>query len=241
MRIKVILSTDKPILLSSAYNRAVQGLIYSLLEEDFSNTLHDIGYRIEKRAFKLFTFSRLFGRFARKGDVIEFDKKVTLFISSPVEKIIEQISKALLKGAVQLETNKLQVESIEFVKKPLISSPMTVRTLSPITVYSTLYSAEGSKKTYYYSPFEKEFVAITRSNLMKKAKVLNVNNNGNFELEPAGRQEEIFLSFKGTLIRGWIGTFKLTGDQDLISVGYEAGFGNKNSAGFGMIEVLKNA
>jgi CRISPR-associated endoribonuclease Cas6 len=241
MRIKVTLSSEKPILLSTSYNRSVQGLIYSLLEENFRNILHDIGYVSGKRAFKLFTFSRLFGKFARRGDVIEFDRRVALFVSSPIEKIIEQISKGLVGGVVQLETNKLRVESIDFLKKPPISSPITVRTLSPITVYSTLYSAEGSKKTYYYSPFEKEFVEIIRSNLLKKAKILNVSSSGNFELESDGRQKEIFLSFKGTLVRGWIGNFRLTGDQSLISIGYEAGFGNKNSAGFGMIEVLKNA
>lgn len=241
MRIKITLSSDKPILLSSMYNRAVQGVIYSLLEDDFRNTLHDIGYKSGNRAFKLFTFSRLLGRFIRKGDVIEFDREIKLYLSSPIIKLIEQVSRGLLGGMIRLETNKVHVESIEFVKEPQMTSPMLVRTLSPVTTYSTLYSANGSKKTYYYSPLEKEFVSITKSNLIKKAEILGVEHNGEFDIESLGQRREIFLSFKGTLIRGWVGKFRITGDTRLISVGYETGFGCKNSAGFGMVEVIQNA
>jgi CRISPR-associated endoribonuclease Cas6 len=241
MRVKITLSSEEKILLTSAYNRVIQGLIYSLLESNFRNELHDRGFSLGKRKFKLFTFSRLYGNFIRKGNIIEFDRKIIFFVSSPVEKIIEQISKGLLNGKVQLETNTLDVESIDFVKKPTITSPIYIRTLSPITTYSTLYLTNGSKKTYYYSPHEDEFMSIIRSNLIKKATILNVMNKGEFQLEPMNKQREVFLSFKGTLVRGWIGTFKATGDVNLISVGYEAGLGCKNSAGFGMIEVLNDA
>jgi CRISPR-associated endoribonuclease Cas6 len=41
-------------------------------------------------------------------------------------------------------------------------------TLSPITVYSTLYTAEGKKKTYYFSPYEQEFSQLVSINLARK-------------------------------------------------------------------------
>lgn len=35
--------------------------------------------------------------------------------------------------------------------------------------------------------------------------------------------------------------FRVRGDPKLIEIGYKAGFGSKNSMGFGMVKVTKNA
>jgi CRISPR-associated endoribonuclease Cas6 len=35
--------------------------------------------------------------------------------------------------------------------------------------------------------------------------------------------------------------FRARGDPKLIEIGYKAGFGSKNSMGFGMVKVTKNA
>ncbi|MHA1827019.1 MAG: CRISPR-associated endoribonuclease Cas6, partial [Candidatus Heimdallarchaeaceae archaeon] len=40
--------------------------------------------------------------------------------------------------------------------------------------------------------------------------------------------------------RAWHLVFKAYGDDELIKVGYQAGFGEKNSLGFGMVKVDKN-
>ncbi|RLG47654.1 MAG: CRISPR-associated endoribonuclease Cas6, partial [Thermoproteota archaeon] len=37
--------------------------------------------------------------------------------------------------------------------------------------------------------------------------------------------------------RAWHLVFKAYGDEELIKVGYQAGFGEKNSLGFGMVKV----
>lgn len=68
-------------------------------EADF---LHNQGYPLEKRKFKLFTF-------------------------------------------------------IEVFPNPSLKDDVTIRMLSPVTIHSTLFSANDKKKTYYYSPFEEEF------------------------------------------------------------------------------------
>gem|GEM_PF-3437809 len=71
-------------------------MLYSLLESNFRSELHDRGFSLGKRKFKLFTFLRSYGNFIRKGDIIEFDRKIIFFVNSPLEKIIEQTSKGLL-------------------------------------------------------------------------------------------------------------------------------------------------
>lgn len=240
MRVRVTFSSDEPIVLTKSYNRAIQGLIYSLIDADFRGWLHDIGFKLGGRRFKMFTFSRLCGLFVRKGDLIYFGKKVQLYISSPIDKFMDQLCNNLLKSKVSLETSPVIVESIEFIKKPTFCSHVKARTLSPVTVYSTLLTSQNTKKTYYYSPYEKEFSQLILKNLLKKANLLGKEVEKRFQLQPL-RIKDTYINFKGTIVRGWSGEFMLDGDPNLIEVGYDAGLGSKNSAGFGMIEVVQNA
>lgn len=41
-----------------------------------------------------------------------------------------------------------------------------------------------------------------------------------------------------TKIKGFIYTFKVEGDPDLIEIGYKSGFGQANAMGFGFVEAL---
>lgn len=240
MRAKYTFSSEAPIVLTKYYNRAIQGLIYNLLDTDFANWLHDTGFKYGRRSFKLFTFSRLFGPFTRRGDLIDFGKKVQLYISSPIDKFVGQLCNNLLKKKLVLETNFINVESIEFLKKPTFSPSAIIRTLSPVTVYSTLLTPQNTKKTYYYSPYEKEFSELILQNLLKKADMLNIAAKKEFKIRPYC-VKDVYVSFKETLIRGWVGEFEVEGDPNLLEIAYETGLGSKNSAGFGMIELIENA
>jgi CRISPR-associated endoribonuclease Cas6 len=46
------------------------------------------------------------------------------------------------------------------------------------------------------------------------------------------------INFKGTNIIGFMAPFEVTGSPELIEVGYEAGFGEKGSMGFGMVKEI---
>ncbi|MEM3009977.1 MAG: CRISPR-associated endoribonuclease Cas6 [Candidatus Nitrosocaldaceae archaeon] len=85
-----------------------------------------------------------------------------------------RISNSLLhKKEVQIEINKVYVESIEFLQEPTIISNTVIYTHSPIVVYSTLFTKDNRKKTYYYSPYEEEFSDLITKNLIKKFMLLN--------------------------------------------------------------------
>jgi len=43
---------------------------------------------------------------------------------------------------------------------------------------------------------------------------------------------------QGTKVRGWEGKFWVEGDPELIRIGYEAGFGERNAQGFGMVKLV---
>jgi len=46
------------------------------------------------------------------------------------------------------------------------------------------------------------------------------------------------INFKGTDIIGFMAPFEVSGSPELIEVGYEAGFGEKGSMGFGMVKII---
>ncbi len=54
------------------YNHLLQGLIYHNLDRALSEWLHEEGHAYGKRRFKLFTFSRLFGKREAKNGRIRF-------------------------------------------------------------------------------------------------------------------------------------------------------------------------
>ena len=108
--------------------------------------------------------------------------------------------------------------------------------LSPVTIYSTLQSPTG-KKTYYYNPREKEFSILIRDNLLKKyqAYYKRSPDNDEFSIEPlrVSKKDEKIVSYKGFIIKGWMGLYRLNGSPELLKLAYDAGIGGKNSQGFG--------
>jgi CRISPR-associated endoribonuclease Cas6 len=80
------------------YNSLVQAAIYSALPEETAARLHDQGYTAGRRSFKLFSFSRLLGRFAidRGAGTIAFPEGALLVISSPEMEFFLSLIKNLL-------------------------------------------------------------------------------------------------------------------------------------------------
>ncbi len=121
-----------------------------------------------------------------------------------------------------------------------------VNLLSPITIYSTLSNPESLKKTYYYSPLEKEFYRLIKLNLLKKYNSFYLTNlsedsfNFNLELDYFDYKKHYkVIIYKGNyVIKGFYGNFIVSGDRDIIKFAYDVGLGAKNSQGFGMFDIL---
>ncbi|MCX8153611.1 MAG: CRISPR-associated endoribonuclease Cas6 [Candidatus Bathyarchaeota archaeon] len=222
------------------YNYLIQATIYSNVSRELAEFLHDKGFLFGKRRFKLFTFSRLKGRcrFNKESKKFIFEGDLTLHISSPIEKFIEDLATSIVKkGFIVLDDQALKVVDLAFPAKPDLKN-CQIRMLSPLTVYSTLMAPDGKKKTYYFSPYEKEFSVLVDSNLKKKHFLLSSKNiKSNIKIEPLEVKEVVTL-YKGTVIKGWMGRFLLSGPKSLLMTAYEAGLGAKNSQGFGMFEVV---
>ncbi len=246
MRIKVrFFSEERSIKLPVHYNYVIQSFIYRNLDEALAEELHKKGKIIGKRHFKLFTFSRIFGKQKRKESSFIFSDEITLFIASPLIELLESFASNIVKKKIlNLNGCRIFLSTIEVFYSLPDADEIFIKTLSPITVYSTLETSDKKKKTYYYSPFEKEFSALIRKNLLKKYFLIHGKEpeDDKFSIIPekVSNRNMHVLFYKDTVIKAWSGIYRLKGSKELIKTAYDTGLGAKNSQGFGMIEVVKN-
>ena len=241
MRITLEFSADKEIILPIHYNYYIQSFLYRHISPELSKFLHDRGFMLGKRKFKMFTFSRLYGKYRIFRDKIRFFPPVYIIISSPLDRFISELGNTLLKtDNLELLKNKVRVESIKVNLEPEIKDEIKIKMLSPLVVYSTLITKDKKKKTYYYSPYEREFTELIDNNLRKKYEALyrKKPRARKLKIRIIGRPKERIIMYRNTVIKGWMGTFILNGNRKLLKLAYYSGLGSKNSQGFGMFEVI---
>ncbi len=225
------------------YNYLIQAAIYTALPEDMAAKLHDEGYVINRRRLKLFAFSRLMGRFAldrAKGE-ISFPEDVRLVITSPdMEFFLSLINKLLSKGHIRVGESLLHINEVCFDEQLAEDDVLTVRTLSPVAVYSTLLRPEGGKYTCYYQPGEGEFDRLIAANLRKKYEAFHGHKppKGDVRARPLGRPRLHVMSYKGTVVKGYTCRLKLSGPRELLQMALDAGLGSKGSQGYGCVEKI---
>ncbi len=247
MRIVVKFEAEKGYLeVPVHYNHLLQSLIYRNLHEGLSTWIHDQGFFYGKRRFKMFTFSRLFGsKMRRVGKKLVFQNPVYFKIGSMKGDILESFALHLIKkGEVLINRQKCRFTAVE-VELPLEGDgEILLKAISPITVYSTLKAPSGGKKTYFYTPWEKEFADQIKKNLIRKAVSLYGKAPTaaweDFLFEPhrvSTARNFAIINFKGTWIKGWTGIYRVRIPKPYFEIAYNAGVGAKNSQGFGMLEV----
>ncbi len=244
MRAIIYLSPTTPdgALVPIHYNTVVQGLIYASWNPLMAAFVHERGFPLESRSFRLFVFSRLSGPYQRQGAYLRYHGPIALQVASPIHALVEELASTWLRqGIVRLGENRLSVDSIDLKPAPSIAGDVRVRTLSPVTVYETLHATDGRTKTYYYAPTEREFGALCSVNARRKLAAFRGRDEatGDLSVTPAdGRpHRQVIISYKGTIIKGWTGAFRLSGPTELIQIVLDAGLGAKNSQGFGMVEI----
>ena len=242
MRLTLEFNADNEIVLPLDYNYHIQSFLYNHISPELGKFLHDHGFKIEKRKFKMFTFSRLQGKYIITKDKIIFFSPVYLTISSPLDRFISELGNTLLKtDNLKIFKNKVHVESIKVHPEPEIKNEIKIKMLSPVVVYSTLLTKDGKKKTYYYSPYENEFVELIDKNMRRKYEAFyrKKPRARKLKIEAVGKPKEKIIKYRGTIIKGWMGTFILNGNRKLLKFTYYSGLGSKNSQGFGMFEVVE--
>ena len=251
MRLRISLRTDEgPLRVPIQYNHLLQGLVYHNLDRVLSEWLHEEGHAYGQRRFKLFTFSRLFGKREAREGRIAFGSPVHFYLGSVDARVLGSLAEHLLtRPTVRLGSARCRVAEVAVEPEPEIdpAKPVLVKALSPITAYSTLSTPDGRKKTYYYAPQEKEWSEALVANLGRKAKALGREADVDEDLKGAWVRpykvrmtDQKILDFKGTLINGWTGLYEANLPEPYFRLAYDAGFGAKNAQGFGMVEILNS-
>ena len=248
MQLSITFSAPRTVELPVHYGHLVQGMIYRRMENPLlSRYLHEQGFQLEKRRFKLFTFSRLFGQevyFNRNKKTLALTPPLKLVICSPISFIMQELGTGFLRqGDVRIGTTRLAVNNISTTAPKVETDRIRVRLLSPMAVYSTLPSADGRKFTYYYSPFEPRFGELTGANLIKKHCLIHgappLSEIFFIRAIQVSEKDYLITYYKNFIVKGWMGTYELQGDPSLLEIALTTGLGAKNSQGYGCCELLQ--
>ena len=209
----------------------------------FPDFLHDKGFYYNGKAFKLFTFSPLFSpRRKVLKDGLLMEGGIDWFISSPKEEFVANLAHGILQqGFLLLWNQRLLIEQVEVLNQPEFANRMSFRTLSPIVVSTGEKNKAGNLHKKYLGLEEPESQRILEENLRRKyiACYDREPSSQGITIKPLRTPQSKLIDYKGTKIRGWFTHFIAQGNSELIKIGYEAGFGEENSAGFGMVELIE--
>jgi len=241
MRLKILLDAGTPLIVPWNYRTALTGAVYDILrvsDKDFSLWLHERGYQSGKRTYRLFVYSNLRPLFFRPTDAgLQTDGNFSWEIATPNETFLEKFVDGLAKRGETLQLFGVDFRVLDLIKVelPAISPTRTWRTTSPVVVSTW----DGrSRHPIYRNGSEPEFVQALEANLLSKWEAFN---NKKWEGENLNIR---VWSPKSTLVpvfninvRAWYLRLQIWGPPELIRFAYDAGLGEKNSQGFGMIDI----
>lgn len=251
------------------YNYYLSAAIYKLLKlgsSEFSAFLHNKGFILHGKPYKLFCFALRFKKFSINENKIHLiSNEADLYISSL---LIDDFIKNIVIGTFEKQTIEIagnynkcsfSIIQVESIPEPKFENETYFRLLSPI-VLSTAKDKEKNKLyPYYFRYYDniKEITRILNQNLKNKFKLIyNQDYTGAgliFRWDENYIAEKLSANKKLTrkisiprnegrpieIIANKI-PFYLSGSEELMKVGYYCGFGEKNSMGFGMAEVFNN-
>jgi CRISPR-associated endoribonuclease Cas6 len=239
----IFLRPEKGITLPQQYNHIVQAAIYNSIDTALATFLHQYGFTDGNRAFKMFAFSLLLGKYRinKEEKTITFEDEVQLTLSSPLGDFCQSLANTLLsRGTLKLGSTDVPVEKVYAQQFKVDKEEVHLKTLSPVVLYSTLLRPDGRKYTCYFQPGEPDYARLLNSNLKKKFKAFYGTEPTEEEVEvrPLGRQRMHLVNYKGTIIKGYAGRLHLSGPVELLQLAVDCGLGGKNAQGFGCVEVV---
>jgi CRISPR-associated endoribonuclease Cas6 len=225
------------------YNHILQGAIYNAIEPELAAFLHSRGFMSNGRSFKMFTFSRLMGRYQinKYTNSIRFFDDIKVIISSPVNEFCNSVANGILsKRWLDFGKNKVEAEKMLVRQYSVDKQEVKIKTLSPVVAYSTFLRPDGRKYTCYFQPGEPDYDRLISNNLRKKYQAFYNEEApaGEVKVEKLGQVKMHVMKYKSTVIKGYSGKLLLTGPKELLQIAVDAGLGSKSSQGFGCVEVI---
>lgn len=256
MRFKLTLQIQPRVLgheLPINYQYELSAAIYRILahsDENYSSWLHENGFVIGGKRFKLFTFSNLiipqYGidkqrqRLVIKSDIIEW------FISFLPEKSTQQFIEGVFCQqsfhiADKISGVEFQVREVQVMPPLDYQKEMCFETLSPVCV--SMRKEDG--KTEYISPSDPSYVTGILTGLLARYEAYygkEYDREVYCDFMVLDEPKSVLVKIKAgtpqqTFVRGYRYKFKVKLPEPLMNIGYESGWGEKGAIGFGMIGV----
>lgn len=236
MRLKITLDlTDKKIPVK--YNSLLQGMIYyTFIDNPKVDKLHSEGFKIDKRKFKLFTFSEIYGDSTFLPDTKEllFHGYGAFELASAKDDLILSTIEFLRNNRKVILGNQIvNVNSFSILSENIDDKVSEVYyTISPVTAYKTL----ENKKTMYIHPNDSEFDDYIINNLSKKYFLMFNENMPAIQIINKSNIKEKKIYFRDT----WCIAYHLTIEFNNLTEKVKktilcCGVGSKNSIGLGML------
>jgi CRISPR-associated endoribonuclease Cas6 len=251
MRFKLNLRVKKNVygnILPISYQYELSSYIYGTIAKSdslYADWLHNNGFANNNKRFKMFVFSNLFPQCKALGDrMCILNDTMFLYLSFLPDKSTEEFVKGIfLDNLLTIGDEKskvqFQVENIEALATPSLIN-CEFQTLSPVTV--SIKRENGSIE--YVSPEREDYGRLLINNLKEKylafyGKEFSDDDSYDFELLSPAKSRLITIKANTpamTKVKGYQYRFKLKADGKLMHIMYEAGLGEKNSTGFGMVD-----
>ncbi|MGC8824313.1 MAG: CRISPR-associated endoribonuclease Cas6 [Bacteroidales bacterium] len=262
-RLKMTLQPIEPglVVLPIDYQYALGCSLYNamgLANNRFTSWLHQKGYGEDNKRFKFFTYSGLHIKkySIDKNILIVQEQPITFKISAYTPEIADNLVIGFFKKQfIEIADRKIkaafQIDQVELLPGLKFREEMTYRLFSPCVIsYKTergitYYSPESTEidyaKLFMNNLINKYLIASQKSLKNSQDLIEKLLNTCHIELLTPLRSKLITIKWntpQETKVRGFLYTFKLKAPAHLHRIGYYAGFGEKNSLGFGWAEVV---
>lgn len=237
MRIRINLkSKEKEI--TANYKHYIQAFIYNALKSnDRFDDLHNIGYKVDNRPFKLFVISDIIGSFEytnnNKNLLFKTDSYFEL-ASVDEDLIIHVVNYLSLNNFIHIGKTVIEHNGYKIISKnpSLDKDEYTFYSISPVTCYRII-----DKKTHYYCPSDQEFCDLILGNMQKKASILYPDKTISPQITEIKELRKRLVHFKNSFIIAFDIELKIRKmNKEIFDLILLTGVGSKNSLGFGMMK-----
>lgn len=235
------------------YQYELSSAIYRILSKgdaEYAKWLHDNGFRIENKNFKMFTFSRLiapYGIDKEKSRLIFKADKITWYIAFLPERSTQEFIQGIFKDqqfeiADSISGSVFKICEVQILPGLNHKSEMLFETLSPICISHR----NNNGKTDYLSPSDPLYEQAILSGLLSRYQVFTgkrFEGETFCKLHTLSQPRSSLITIKKgtkaeTRVRGFSYRFRLELPEELMQIAYNCGIGEKGSQGFGMIKTI---
>ncbi len=267
MRFKIQLNrVGRNNLLPLNYQYELSSWIYKTLHfgnSEFSTWLHENGYSIGTKKFKLFTFSHL--QFPQRGySIIKEQGRLRVnsqnchfYISMMMSDAAQHFILGLFKNqrfglGDKISVVDFEVGTIERMADPVFDTNAEFRAISPIFVVKGEEKADGKLRQIHLGPSEEGYNNLLLENLTNKwLAIQKIKGFGTekidftqFDFKVLSKPRTKLITIKAdtpaqTKLKGYLYDFELNAPKSLIEIAYNTGLGGLGSQGFGCLGIIK--